>query len=134
MNDTGLKTRLSVMTKIYLFTSFGFDFVLILSFLIFGLKSIPDFISVVLGSLTSFFLFAASIAIYRILYKKNTGAARQMIILSFFAKIAFIAIVFFIVSKAGYINKMYFFLSFIILFTILQNLEIFLIYKRVIFK
>jgi len=50
-----------------------------------------------------------------------------------FAKIAFSAVAFYLVYRFNYIDYMYFLFSFLIFFTIFFNLEIFLIYKRVLY-
>jgi hypothetical protein len=45
----------------------------------------------------------------------------------------FSGLVFFLIYKFGYINMFWLLISFLIFFTIFFNLEIFLIYKKVLF-
>jgi hypothetical protein len=50
------------------------------------------------------------------------------------AKLAAAGLVFFLIARFDYVNMIGFIFSFLILFTVFLNLEIFLIYKKILFS
>ena len=104
------------------------------AYFIFGLKDISNFISIVIAEALSFILFFASIIIYNVLSGKEASTAVKFIVLSFAGKLLLIAGIFFLLIKTGSVNLIYFFVSFVLFFTILLNVEIYLLYKKILFK
>jgi len=126
------KLNIVIKTGIYLLTAMAV--VTTAAYLIFGLKDINNFISIVIAEALAVILFFASIVIYKNLAEKEASTAVKFIVLSFIGKLLLIAGVFFLFIKTGYINLIYFFVSFVIFFTILLNVEIYLLYKKILFK
>ena len=129
-----MKKRLSTISLTGICLIAGFALITLAAYLIFGLKNLNNFTSIVIAEVLSFILFFTSIIIYRNLSKKEASAAVKFIVLSFLGKLVLIALVFFLFVKIGHINLLYFFISFVIFFTILLNIEIYLIYKKILFR
>lgn len=129
-----MKKELNIVIKtgIYLLTAMAV--ITTIAYLIFGLKNINNFISIVIAEALSFILFFASIIIYKVLSEKEASNAVKFIVLSFIGKLVLIAGIFFLFIKTGYVNLIYFFVSFVIFFTMLLNVEIYLLYKKILFK
>ena len=129
-----MKKELSIISKTGIYLLVAVAVVTIAAYLIFGLKNTNNFISIVIAEALAVVLFFVSIVIYKNLAEKEATAAAKFIFLSFFGKLVLIAGIFFLFIKTGYINLIYFFVSFVIFFTILLNVEIFLLYKKILFK
>ncbi|MHB1347282.1 MAG: hypothetical protein ACYCXK_07315 [Candidatus Humimicrobiaceae bacterium] len=104
------------------------------SYLIFGLKNMNNFISIIIAAAIVFIMSFATIVIYKSISQKEASAAAKFIFLSFIGKLAIIAGIFFLLIKTGSLNLIYFFVSFVIFFTILLNVEIYLMYKKILFE
>jgi hypothetical protein len=129
-----MKKELSIIKKTGIFLLAGMVVITVAAYLVFGLKDINNFVSIVIAEALSFLLFFVSIVIYKNLAEKEAAAAAKFIFLSFVGKLALIAGIFFLFIKTGSINLIYFFVSFVIFFTILLNVEIYLLYKKILFK
>jgi len=129
-----MKKELNIVTKTGIYLLAGMAVITTAAYLIFGLKNMNNFISVVIAEALAVILFFASIIIYKNLAEKEASAAAKFIFLSFIGKLVLIAGVFFLFIKTGSINLIYFFVSFVIFFTILLNAEIYLLYKKILFK
>jgi len=129
-----MKKKLSFINKTGIVLSGAFVLVSIVSYLISGKKNFNNFISIIIAAAIAIALFYISIFIYKILFTKDPSTAIKIIIFSFLAKIIAIALIFFLFIKFSHINLIYFFVSFIVFFTILLNIEIYMIYRKVLFK
>ena len=129
-----MKKELNIVSKTGIYLLAGMAVITTAAYLISGLKNLNNFISIVIAEALSFILFFASIIIYKVLSEKEASTAVKFIVLSFIGKLVLIAGIFFLFIKVGYINLIYFFVSFVIFFTILLNIEIYLLYKKILFK
>jgi hypothetical protein len=129
-----MKKELSIISKAAIYLLAGLVVITATAYFIFGIKNINNFISIVIAEALSFILFFVSIVIYKALAEKEASAAAKFIFLSFIGKLVLIAGIFFLFIKTGYVNLIYFFVSFVIFFTILLNVEIYLLYKKILFK
>lgn len=129
-----VKSSLSLITKAGIFSLIGFAVIAAASYLIFGLKSMTNFVSIISGAALTLVLFFASISLYRLLAGKEFSIAGRFIFLNFFGKLIITAAIFYLFTKIKYINLIYFFISFAVFFTVFLNIEIFLIYKKILFK
>ena len=129
-----MKKKLSFINKTGIVLSGAFVLVSIVSYLISGKKNFNNFISIIIAAAIAIALFYISIFIYKILFTKDPSTAIKIIIFSFLAKIIAIALIFFLFIKFSHINLIYFFISFVVFFTILLNIEIYMIYRKVLFK
>jgi len=126
--------KLSIITSTGIYMLAGMALITIAAYLIFGLKNLNNFLSVVIAAALVFIMSFASMVIYKALSEKEASAAAKFIILSFVGKLAVIAGIFFLLIKTGQLNLIYFFVSFVIFFTILLNVEIYLLYKKILFR
>ncbi len=91
-------------------------------------------IAVIASSLLAFAAFAATLFYYRWVFLKKTGKAVKYIIASFAVKIIFLGSMFYLASRLKLINIMAFAVSFIVFFTIFLYIELFLVYRKTLFK
>jgi hypothetical protein len=129
-----MKIKLNIVSKAGIYLLAGMAVITAASYFIFGLKNLNNFISIVIAEALVFILFFVSILIYRVIAEKEASAAAKFIFISFMGKLVLIAGIFFLFIKIGHINLIYFFVSFVIFFTVLLNVEIYLIYKKILFK
>jgi hypothetical protein len=129
-----MNKKLNIISRTGIFLSAGMAVIIAAAYFIFGVKNINNFLSIIIAAALVFILFFASIAIYKAISEKEASTAAKFIFLSFIGKLVLIAGIFFLFSRTGFINLIYFFISFVIFFTILLNVEIYLIYKKILFK
>ncbi len=92
-----------------------------------------DFLGILISGLLTLIFFMATLAVYLKAAKANPQNKLKYLMIILFAKMVVAAAVFYIVGQFSEVNVMYLLVSFLIFFTIFLNLEIFLIYKRVLF-
>jgi hypothetical protein len=129
-----MKTKLNVITLTGIYMLAAMVLITLAAYLIFGLKNLNNFMSIIIAAALAFIMSFASMIIYKTLSEKEASAAAKFIFLSFVGKLAIIAGIFFLLIKTGYLNLIYFFISFVIFFTILLNVEIYLMYKKILFR
>lgn len=95
---------------------------------------IEIFLAVAIGGLISFIGFIATLLVYYKLDEVNSSNALKHILVVFFGKLIFFALIFYLLSRIENLDLLSFFISFLIFFTIFLNIEILLIYKRILFK
>jgi len=91
-------------------------------------------LAVIISSLLAFAVFAATLVYYRWISQKKMVNAARSVMASFVAKIIFLGAAFYLMARLDLVNMMVFAISFVIFFTIFLNIEIFMIYKRLLFK
>ncbi|MCD4669806.1 MAG: hypothetical protein K8S14_05120, partial [Actinomycetia bacterium] len=90
--------------------------------------------AIIISSFLAFIVFALTFAFYRWISRKGSMKAARLIMFSFIIKIIVLAAVFYLVFSLDFVNTLVFGVSFVVFFTIFLNLEIFLIYKKILFK
>lgn len=91
------------------------------------------FLSILVSGALTFIFFIATLFFYFRAYRSKSPNILKYILPIFVAKIVFAGLVFFLIYWFAYINMFWLLISFLIFFTIFFNLEIFLIYKKVLF-
>ena len=91
------------------------------------------FLSILVSGVLTFIFFIGTLFFYFRAYRNKSPNILKYILPIFVAKIVFSGLVFFLIYKFDYINMFWLLISFLIFFTIFFNLEIFLIYKKVLF-
>jgi len=91
-------------------------------------------VAIIISSFLAFIVFALTFVFYRWISRKGSMKAASLIMFSFIIKIIVLAAVFYLVFWLDFVNTMVFGISFVVFFTIFLNLEIFLIYKKILFK
>ncbi len=92
-----------------------------------------DFLGILISGLLTLIFFMATLAVYLKAAKAQPQNKLKYLMLILFAKMAVSAVVFYIIGRFSDVNVIYLLVSFLIFFTLFLNLEIFLIYKRLLF-
>ena len=90
--------------------------------------------AIIISSFLAFIVFILTFAFYRWISLKGSMRAATLIMFSFIVKIIVLAAVFYLVFRLDFVNTLVFSVSFVVFFTIFLNLEIFFIYKKLLFK
>jgi hypothetical protein len=99
----------------------------------FFITSRQIFLSILVSGVLTFIFFIGTLFFYFRAYRNKSPNILKYILPIFVAKIVFSGLAFFFIYRFDYINMLGFLFSFLIFFTIFFNLEIFLIYKKVLF-
>jgi hypothetical protein len=91
------------------------------------------FLGILISGLLTLFFFMATLLVYLKAAKAKPQSKLKYLMFIFFAKMVVAAAVFYGVFRFQFADMRYLLISFLIFFTIFLNLEIFLIYKRIIF-
>ncbi|HEX7560650.1 MAG TPA: hypothetical protein VF347_00490 [Candidatus Humimicrobiaceae bacterium] len=91
------------------------------------------FLGILISGLLTLFFFMATLLVYLKAAKAQPQNKLKYLMMILFVKMAVSAVVFYIIGQFTNVNIMYLLISFLIFFTIFLNLEIFLIYKRMLF-
>lgn len=91
-------------------------------------------LAVIISGLMAFIVFIATLFYYRWISVRRLARAARSVMISFVAKIIFFGAVFYLLARLDMVNMMAFTISFVIFFTIFLNIEILMLYKRLLFK
>jgi hypothetical protein len=100
----------------------------------FFLSSFQIFLAILISEIVTFIFFIGTLFLYLKAYRSSAPNKLKYILYIFIAKLAVAGLVFFLIARFDYVNMIGFIFSFLILFTIFLNLEIFLIYKKILFS
>jgi hypothetical protein len=100
----------------------------------FFLSSFQIFLAILISELLTFIFFIGTLFLYLKVYRSSAPNKLKYILYIFMAKLAAAGLVFFLIARFDYVNMIGFIFSFLILFTVFLNLEIFLIYKKILFS
>ncbi len=114
--------------KISLFSLLGLAIVNLFCFFI--LKRL-DFYAVLVSSFVNLVLFLLTLVSYQKISASNNPSKIKYVFLLFLLKLAISALAFFIIYYFKVLSPLVYLISFLIFFTVFFNLEIFLIYKRI---
>jgi hypothetical protein len=107
----------------------------VICFILYRTKTfdIKTFYGLLTSGLLTFIFFIATLIVYMRAAHASVQSRLKYLMVVLFAKIVVSAVAFYLVYRLNYVNIMVFLFSFLIFFTIFFNLEIFLIYKRVLY-
>jgi hypothetical protein len=91
-------------------------------------------LAIITSSLLAFIVFIVTLAYYRWIAARKIVKAARSVMISFLVKIIIFGGTFYLLVRLDIVNMMAFTISFIVFFTIFLNVEIFMIYKRFLFK
>jgi hypothetical protein len=91
-------------------------------------------LAIIISSLLAFIVFIVTLAYYRWIAGRKIIKAARSVMISFLAKIIIFGAIFYLLVRLDIVNMMAFTISFVVFFTIFLNVEIFMIYKRLLFK
>ncbi len=100
----------------------------------FFLSSFQIFLAILISEIITFIFFIGTLFLYLKAYRSSAPNKLKYILYIFIAKLAVAGLVFFLIARFDYVNMIGFIFSFLILFTVFLNLEIFLIYKKILFS
>ncbi len=100
----------------------------------FFLSSFQIFLAILISELITYIFFIGTLFLYLKVYRSSAPNKLKYILYIFMAKLAVAGLVFFLIARFDYVNMIGFIFSFLILFTVFLNLEIFLIYKKILFS
>ncbi|MBN2072908.1 MAG: hypothetical protein JW770_03065, partial [Actinobacteria bacterium] len=92
------------------------------------------FLSVTISSLIAFLIFFSTLVFYRWVRLKNPVKLLQFVFISLIAKMAFLGLAFYLIFRSGILDMTSFTISFLIFFTLFLNMEVFFIYRKILFK
>ncbi len=92
------------------------------------------FLAIIISEAAALIVFIITLMIYYVLNRSKSKNKMKYFIYLFIGKIIFLAAILFLVSRFDFINLAVFAVSFVILFTVFLNIEIFFIYKKMLFK
>jgi hypothetical protein len=91
-------------------------------------------IAIIISSFLAFMIFALTLVFYRWISRRGSMNTVRFIMFSFIIKIVLLGAVFYLVFWLDFSNILAFAISFVVFFTIFLNIEIFLLYKKLLFK
>jgi len=91
------------------------------------------FFAILTSGLLTFLFFIATLLFYLLAVKSQAKNKLRPILIILFLKITVFALMFYLVYRFNFVSMMVYLFSFLIFFTIFFNLEIFLIYRRILF-
>ncbi|MCL4377959.1 MAG: hypothetical protein M1409_06215 [Actinobacteria bacterium] len=109
-------------------------FLFVIGIISFFITSLQIFLAIIIGEILTFIFFVGTLFLYSRVYNNGSPNKIRYILYTYAAKILLAGLVFFLIARFDYINLIGFTFSFLILFTVFFNLEIFLIYKKVLFN
>ncbi len=91
-------------------------------------------LAIIISALLAFLLFVASLIYFRWVAHKSIHRVAKSVMLSFVIKLVFLGAALYLINRSGIGNPIVFGVSFIVFFMVFLNIEIFLIYKKLLFK
>jgi hypothetical protein len=91
-------------------------------------------VAIIISSFLAFIVFVFTLFFYRWVSRKESMKVARFIMLSFIIKIIVLGGIFYLILWLDFINTLAFGVSFVVFFTIFLNIEIFLMYKKLLFK
>ena len=92
------------------------------------------FLAIIISEAVALIVFIITLIIYYMLSRSKSKNKMKYFIYLFIGKIILLAAILFLISRFDSINLAAFAVSFVILFTLFLNIEIFFIYKKILFK
>lgn len=92
-----------------------------------------DFYGILLSGMLTFIFFLATLIFYMRAARSEVHSKLKYLLFLLIIKLIVSAAVFYLVYRSGNIGMLAFLFSFLIFFTIFFNLEIFMIYKKILF-
>ncbi len=105
----------------------------VIGLICFFITSRQIFLSILVSGVLTLIFFLGTLFFYFRAYRNKSPKILKYILPIFITKIIVSGLAFFLIYRFNYINMLGFLFSFLIFFTIFFNLEIFLIYKKVLF-
>ncbi len=92
------------------------------------------FLAITTGEFLAFVVFIATLLFYYRLSRRKSSGMLKYILPAFSIKIVFVGTIFYLISRFDFMNLVVLGLVFIFFFTVFLNIEVILIYKRILFN
>ena len=102
----------------------------VICYFVFDLK---DFLSILASGMLTFLLFTGTLLIYTRIVKIQSKTTLSYLLIILLGKLIISAVAFYLVYRFNYLDMLFFLISYLIFFTVFFNIEIFLLYRRVLF-
>jgi hypothetical protein len=102
----------------------------IICYFIFDLKG---FLSILASGILTFLLFIGTLLVYTRIVKIQSKTTLSYLLIILLGKLIISAVAFYLVYRFNYLDMLYFLISYLIFFTVFFNIEIFLLYRKVLF-
>ena len=122
---------LSKIIKICIFSVIALSVIGVVCYFTF---SANNFFAIIISGVASFIAFIATLFSYYMIYRSKSPKKIKYVFYVYIGKIVFLGLVFYLMMRLDFINLVAFVLSFLIFFIVFFNIEIFLIYKKILFK
>ncbi len=126
--------RSSDLLKIGKITIFSLILLLAIAAISFFIFARNIFLAVTAAGFLAFITFIVTLFFYYWLNRRRSSAILKYILPAFFIKIIFVGAVFYLMFKLNFMNLIVLGLAFIIFFTIFLNIEVIIIYKKLLFR
>jgi hypothetical protein len=102
----------------------------IICYFIFDLKG---FLSILASGVLTYLLFIGTLLVYTRIVKIQAKTTLSYLLIVLLGKLIISAVGFYLVYRFNYLDMIYFLVSYLIFFTVFFNIEIFLLYRKVLF-
>jgi len=120
-------------TKIIKTTFISAGALIILALACYFITAREVFFSIIISEAISFIYFVVSLFLYYVLSRINSERKKKYMLPVYVCKLVFIGGLFYLVTRFDFIDFKAFIISFLILFIIFLNIEVVLIYKKILF-
>lgn len=117
--------------KIAIFSLISLSVIAAVSYFIFTKKV---FLAITTGEFLAFITFIATLLFYYRLSRKKSSGMLKYVLPAFLVKIAFVGTIFYLIFRFDFMNSVVLGLVFIFFFTVFLNIEVILIYKKILFN
>ena len=102
----------------------------IICYFIFDMKG---FLSILSSGVLTYLLFVGTLLVYTRIVKIQSRTTLSYLLIILLGKLIISAAAFYLVYRFNYLDMLYFLISYLIFFTVFFNIEIFLLYRKVLF-
>ena len=102
----------------------------IICYFIFDMKG---FLSILSSGVLTYLLFIGTLLVYTRIVKIQSRTTLSYLLIILLGKLIISAAAFYLVYRFNYLDMLYFLISYLIFFTVFFNIEIFLLYRKVLF-
>ena len=102
----------------------------IICYFVFDLKG---FLSILASGILTYLLFIGTLLVYTRIVKIQTRTTLSYLLIVLLGKLIISTVAFYLIYRFNYLDMIYFLISYLIFFTVFFNIEIFLLYRKVLF-
>ncbi len=92
-----------------------------------------EFLSILSSGVLTYLLFVITLLVYTRIVRIQSKTTLSYLLIILLGKLIISAAAFYLVYRFNYLDMLYFLISYLIFFTVFFNIEIFLLYRKVLF-